>query len=205
MVSLTPAGIDCGADCAEAYDQGTVVTLQATANPGFVFTGWSGDPDCADGVVTLNAHRACTASFEVETHTITVTRAGTGFGVVLINGPGGQLSCGNDCSATYPAGTGIFLDAIADQHSEFSGWSGDPDCGARPVLLNADKDCTATFNLQSHNLIIGKDGSGNGRVVSTSHPGIDCGAECSESFPLWYNCHPDGHRGPLACFYGLGW
>ena len=41
-VSSSPAGIDCGADCSEIYDSGTVVTLTAAASAGSTFAGWSG-------------------------------------------------------------------------------------------------------------------------------------------------------------------
>jgi hypothetical protein len=41
-VVSNPAGIDCGADCSEAYVSGSVVELTATAAGGSVFAGWSG-------------------------------------------------------------------------------------------------------------------------------------------------------------------
>jgi hypothetical protein len=37
-----PAGIDCGASCAHAFNQGTTVTLSAEAATHYAFAGWSG-------------------------------------------------------------------------------------------------------------------------------------------------------------------
>jgi len=42
-VTSTPAGIDCGNDCTEAYDAGRAVTLTAVANFYWDFVGWWGD------------------------------------------------------------------------------------------------------------------------------------------------------------------
>ena len=41
-VTSAPAGIACGADCAEGYLAGTTVTLKADAKHGWRFVGWSG-------------------------------------------------------------------------------------------------------------------------------------------------------------------
>jgi len=64
-VTSIPAGIDCGVDCAETLPAGTQVSLQAVPDAGSGPVVWGGDPDCADGVVTLSADRACTATFSL--------------------------------------------------------------------------------------------------------------------------------------------
>jgi hypothetical protein len=64
-VTSDPPGLDCGDDCIGAYDINTVVTLTPTAGSGSVFSGWSGEDDCLDGVVTLNVSKTCTAAFDL--------------------------------------------------------------------------------------------------------------------------------------------
>jgi hypothetical protein len=62
-ITSNPVGISCGADCSEAYDFGTVVSLTATPAPGHKFEGWTGDADCGDGQVTMNTDKSCKARF----------------------------------------------------------------------------------------------------------------------------------------------
>jgi uncharacterized repeat protein (TIGR01451 family) len=63
-VSSSPAGIDCGPDCSQDYDQGTQITLTATAAPGSAFTGWSG---ACTGIrmctLSMTIDRSVTATF----------------------------------------------------------------------------------------------------------------------------------------------
>ncbi len=64
-VTSNPAGINCGADCSEAYTSGMVVTLTATPAAGSVFAGWSGGGCSGTGActVTMDASKAVTATF----------------------------------------------------------------------------------------------------------------------------------------------
>lgn len=65
-VASNVPGIACGADCSQAFDTGTAVTLTATPLAGSAFVAWSGDctgttPTCslvASGATTAVAHFA---------------------------------------------------------------------------------------------------------------------------------------------------
>jgi hypothetical protein len=67
IVISNPVGINCGTDCSEEFNNGTNVTLTATADADSIFVGWSGDSDCSDGVVSMNANKTCTAVFNKKT------------------------------------------------------------------------------------------------------------------------------------------
>ncbi len=72
--TVTATGIDCGSDCNQTYDYGTVVTLNQTPIGSSRFTGWSGDCNGAGGCqVTMTAPRNVTATFELPySHTIVI-------------------------------------------------------------------------------------------------------------------------------------
>ena len=60
----SPEGIDCGDICSAEFDLGTVVTLTATPDPGWAFTGWAGACAGSEGcTVTVDEGKAVTASF----------------------------------------------------------------------------------------------------------------------------------------------
>lgn len=124
-VSSNPTGIDCGTTCGADFDEGTSVTLTAKADPGWTFTGWSGD--ACDGStaatcdVTMDAAKSVTATFTA-THTLTVTKSGAGSGTV--SSDKGAIDCGGTCSDDYAEGTTVTLSASAGTNSTFNGWTG---------------------------------------------------------------------------------
>jgi hypothetical protein len=65
-VASSPPGIDCGNDCSEPYNRGTVVSLTAAATTGSKFAGWSGACSGAGACrVTVDATRKAIATFSI--------------------------------------------------------------------------------------------------------------------------------------------
>jgi hypothetical protein len=178
-VTSSPAGIACGSDCTEGYASGAAVSLTVTPDPDSAFAGWSGDPDCLDGVVTMPAAKTCVATFNLRTLTLTVSRSGNGSGTVTSSPTG--ISCGADCQEIYLYGTQIALTAIPAAGSLFTGWTGDSDCADGVVTMQSAKTCVAGFAAQAQTLTVSRSGSGSGTVTS-SPPGITCGADCTEDY-----------------------
>jgi Divergent InlB B-repeat domain len=144
-VTSAPAGINCGIDCTEAYIRGTQVTLIATPASGSTFSGWSGNAECKDGVVLLNADVACTATFSSQALGLNVSKTGHGNGAVK-SAPSG-INCGADCSEAFASGTTVKLTAVADTGSTFRGWSRE-ECGRSnscTVVVSGSTSVTAFF------------------------------------------------------------
>jgi hypothetical protein len=147
-VTSIPPGISCGTDCSEPFARDTVVTLYAEAAPGSTFAGWSGAcSGTGTCTVTMNEDRFVTAAFAVPEHVLTVVRSGAGAGTVT-SSPAG-ISCGEDCSQSYPQGSSVTLTASASAGSSFAGWSGGgcSGTGTCVVSVNAATTVTADFTL----------------------------------------------------------
>ena len=186
-VTSSPPGIDCGATCSASYDRNTPVTLTATPATGSIFEGWNGG-DCS-GVgpctVALTANTTVFARFTIPRFLLSVTREGTGSGTVASSPPG--IDCGATCSASYNQNTPMTLTAAPATGSTFEGWSGG-DCsgtGLCTLTLTANTAVFARFGVTSGStqftLSVTRAGTGSGTVTS-SPPGIDCGATCSASY-----------------------
>jgi hypothetical protein len=179
-VSSNPAGIDCGSTCSYAFDDKSSVTLSATASAGASFTGWSGDcSGTGTCTVTMTPSRSVTATFETD-KTLTVAKSGSGAGSVSSTPSG--VDCGATCSHAFAHGTSVTLTATASAGSSFTGWSGAcTGTGACTVTMDQARAATATFESDK-TLTVSRSGHGQGAVTS-SPPGIDCGATCSHAYP----------------------
>lgn len=180
-VTSIPAGINCGATCMLTVTSGTVVTLTASPAPNNTLTDWggacpAGSSTCA---VTVNGNQTVSATFNTSSAnpSLSFTFAGTGAGSITCNG--------GVCNATYPWGTSVTVSSVANVNSSFAGWdgagcSGTADC---TIVLWADTQLTATFNLLpvTAQLTVNQAGSGTG-IVTSAPAGINCGATCSANY-----------------------
>ena len=171
-VSSTPAGIDCGGDCSEDYDYNTEVTLTAIADAGSGFTGWSGDPDCSDGIVIMDAAKSCTATFTKLLYTITASASPVG---------GGGVSCDPnpvlyDSISTCTISTNQFYTL-----NSVTGTCGGTLDGSLYTTDEIKADCTVVANFVADRFSLTVNSVGTGTVTS-SPTGIDCGTDCSEDY-----------------------
>lgn len=190
IVTGSPAGIGCGVDCDQEYEESKEVTLTATAATGSKFTGWSlgSCPGTSTCKVTMSTAKEVKANFDAKPKFIlTVVKTGNGTGAVT-SSPSG-IDCRKDCAQEYEEGKAVTLTAHPDSESELAGWTG---CqsefeGKCSVTMSTAKEVTANLvstSTPKFELTVTKTGTGTGTVTSTSPPGgINCGGDCNEKYP----------------------
>lgn len=183
-VLISPGAISCPTSCSATMPLGTSVTLTAASATTSTFTGWSGDCTGTNNcTVTMSQARSVTATFNAGPQLLTVTRSGAGIGSVSSNPAG--ISCGADCTESYPANTSVTLTATANTGSTFAGWTGEgcSGTGTCVVTMSQARNVTAAFNTVPLMLTVTLGGTGSGSV-SSNPAGISCGSDCSEMYPL---------------------
>src|SRR6478752_5078267 len=107
-VTGSPAGIECGSDCEESYEQGTKVTLTPSPAAGSEFKGWSGACTGTGACeVTMSAAKSVGAEFVLQRHQLSVSKTGSGSGTVASSPVG--LECGSTCTANFNHGSVVKL------------------------------------------------------------------------------------------------
>ena len=130
-----------------SYDEGTNVTVTATANTGYNFVNWTlaGVPVSTNANYTfaLNANTNLVANFVLKTYTLTV---------IAVNGT--VVKSPNQ--VTYTHGTSVVLTATPATGYEFTSWSGDATGTNNPltVVMNDNKVITANFAIKTYTLTV---------------------------------------------------
>ena len=109
------------------FASGTQVSITATPNAGYSFSGWSNGSTANPLTVTLNSNTTITANFQVivNSYTLTVTA-----------GEGGTVTGGGE----YEEGTEVTITATAEEGFEFTGWSDGEVSPERIILINNKGD-----------------------------------------------------------------
>jgi len=177
---------------AQAFDgSGNNITDRVT------FTWATSNPSVAsvDSQGAVTAHLADTvfivavAGGAAGVATLTVFAQSFSIDVSVIGGghvvstPAG-ISCttgeGRSCTADFPGGTSVTLNAVADDDWEFGSWGGDCAGGLQQVtvVMTGNRSCAVAFRPL---LRVGVTGSG---TVTSSPAGINCLPSCIQDFPL---------------------
>jgi streptogramin lyase len=211
-VTSSPSGINCGSECSKEYISGEEVTLEASADPGSEFTGWTGCTSeeagkckvAISGVGEVNV----TANFDLEgtgptnrrTLTITKSAGGTG-GVGSVSSKPAGIKCSTGCTKavgsfyeTGPTPSNVVLTAKPANGSTFVEWTGA--CSGASltctVSITEDKSVGAVFGglskaiAEPTALTVDKGESeenrGHGTVKAS---GLYCEADCTETTVLY--------------------
>lgn len=181
------------------FNNGSLVTVEASPNAGFEFTNWTID----DAEVSTTAsyefevvgNMALVANFEVATYTLTTT---------AVNG---TLSKNPD-QPTYSHNSEVILTANPDTGYEFSSWSGDATGTDNPLTLvmDSNKSVTANFTLIPVNTFTLSVNAQNGTVnispnQTTYNEGTDViltpNADTGYEFASWSG-DATGNNNPLT-------
>jgi len=117
------------------FASGTQVSLTATPNSGYSFSGWSNGSTANPLTITLNSNTSITATFEViiNSYSLSVT-AGEG-GSVSIEG------------GEYEEGTEVTITATPSEGYEFTGWSDGETSLSRVITISSDTAISASFQV----------------------------------------------------------
>ena len=143
------------------YKEGSTVTLVATPNAEYKFTGWSGGANGSSNPidVIVNDNKNIVANFSLVQYALFTNTIGEGQITEMIVNTGK--------STDFDSGTTVQLEAVPSQGYYFTGWSGDLSGDTNPAQITIDKpkNVTATFEKLSYELRV----LTQGEAVSYTH------------------------------------
>ncbi len=136
----------------------------------------------------MTANKSPTATFNLEKHSLTVAKGGTGAGTVESTPAG--ISCGATCSAEFDHGASVTLKGTSGANAKAVVWTGcDSVNGSNECVLSmtANKSPTATFAVSTHTLIVTSIGSGSVNASAGSISSCtSTGGICSSRYPVGF-------------------
>jgi len=156
---LTPEEVGC-ANLVNLCSETAVIVFSASS------AQWKVRAASAGGIGSWSSPMAMILDLPSQV-TLTVQKNGTSTGLVT-SSPSG-ITCGPDCSQTFPYGTVVFLTGTADSEAVVSDWSGDPGCSLGKVTLLSNTTCTVTFTAASSIPVL-QNFSTRGRVGADDNP-----------------------------------
>jgi uncharacterized repeat protein (TIGR02543 family) len=141
--TLGSGGVDKEPD-QPTYQYGDTVTLTATADLGWVFTGWNGHltGTVNPQAITITKDTVVTATFTQEEYYLTVGTVGNG-----------RVDKDPD-RATYHYGDVITLTAVGDPGWTFIGWSGDLGSTDNPMTTSITGNAVVTATFANHHIFL---------------------------------------------------
>jgi uncharacterized repeat protein (TIGR02543 family) len=133
------------------YNHGQNITLTATANEGYTFTGWSDGVTTNPRQVTVTGPATYTANFQLNSYQVTVTANPT---------EGGSVSGGG----TYNYGATINLTATANAGYTFTGWSDGVTDNPREITVTGPAEYVANFSTDSYLITVSAEPAAGGTV-----------------------------------------
>ncbi|MHB1459254.1 MAG: InlB B-repeat-containing protein [Armatimonadota bacterium] len=166
-----------------SYIYGDVVTLTATPDAGWLFTGWTGDRVSSVNPysMVITGHTWVTATFTPATYTLDVYQDGTGNGSVTKDPDLGSYFYGDVVTLTA---------STTDDCNAFIGWSGDITGSelVKIITITSNTVVTATFDVVT--ATITENVVGGGFITSQpDHPNLVCGdvlTFTASSYNGWY-------------------
>ncbi len=178
-----------------AYAEGTTVNLEAMADSGWLFDGWSGDLESTEEAasITMDADKTITATFsEIPANLLTLTLTTVGSGKVHVN----------DMLYVEPMlieeGTTVDLVAVAGLGWEFTEWTGDITSAeaSTSFTMSQNTDITVTFSPVAGDLVLLTGDAADEPIVYFDF--VEWAIDDAGKIPAWYHDFGDGTYTILA-------
>lgn len=141
-----------------SYTTGEEVTLTANPDPGWTFSGWSGDVTSSNNPlqITINGNSSLIATFTQNEYSLSLS----------VN-PDGKGTIDRNVSGPYVYGQQVVLTAIPEPGWKFTGWSGDVTSPDNPltVTVTDNLSITAEFEPDGYSLSVTVEPEGYGMVA----------------------------------------